>query len=209
MSASPAAAGRLAKLLVQAHACCDCRELSARPFDKADREPGVEYRPDKPRPIRAADASKGPRAAKRCDTHGRAYDRAQRAEAAAKRSRKRAGVDEETRQAVKALQGDRCPCGAPLLPRSGRRLEPNADHDHDLAALHDHPEEVACPECFRGFLCHHCNREVIGYLTNRWGRPTSEVAAALRNLADYLEDPPMRRLRRERPDLFPIEETAA
>jgi hypothetical protein len=187
--------------LTRTHDCVTCRNLPVRPFDPADVDPAQEYRPPRPRPIVAG----GPRS-RVCRTHERVKRRATRAASASARSRKRSGVDEETRQAVKAAQGDRCPCGAPLLPLSGKRLEPDADHDHELALLHDHPEEVACRECFRGFLCRHCNREVIGYLTNRWGRPTSEVVAALRALADYLEDPPMRRLLRER---LRTEESAA
>ena len=49
---------------------------------------------------------------------------------------------------------------------------------------------------------------MIGYLTNRWGRPTAEVIAALRGLADYLEDPPMRRLQRMSVGDSDLEETA-
>jgi hypothetical protein len=64
---------------------------------------------------------------------------------------------------------------------------------------HDHPEEVACPECFRGFLCRGCNRDVIGVLSRGGRRSTAEVITSLRNLADYLEDPPMRRMLREGP----------
>ena len=196
MTATEATDRAVARLLDPArHGCVRCRELPVRPFDPADVEDGVEYRPKDPRPTVAG----GPRS-RVCRTHERAKRKATKASQAAKRSRQRSGVDEETRQAVKALQGDRCPCGAPLLPRSGRRLEPDADHDHDLAAGHDHPEEVACPECFRGFLCRGCNRETVGRLFGG-GRDTAHVIAALRNLADYLENPPMRRLLAERPEL--------
>jgi hypothetical protein len=198
---TPRAAARAAKLLVETHDCVDCRALPPRPFDPADVEEDVEYRPKKP----LATVSGGPRS-RRCHRHTHAAKRSTKVKAAAARSRKRSGVDEATRQAVKALQGDRCPCGARLLPLSGKRLEPDADHDHELAAEHDHPEDVACPECFRGFLCRHCNREVIGFLSHSGTRPTSAVIVALRSLADYLEYPPMRRLLAVRPDL--LEESA-
>jgi hypothetical protein len=134
----------------------------------------------------------------RCTTHWLAWRNTQRAKSAAARSRKRSGLDDETRQAVKDLQGNRCPCGAPLLPKSGKRIEPDADHCHELALTHDHPEEVACEECFRGFLCRHCNREVIGFFTQGGTRGTAEVITALRGLADYLEDWPMRQWLRQR-----------
>jgi hypothetical protein len=137
----------------------------------------------------------------RCTTHWLAWRNAQRAKGAAARSRKRSGLDEETRRAVRALQGDRCPCGAPLVPASGKRLEPDADHCHELAVEHGHPEEVACEECFRGFLCRHCNREVVGFFTRGGRRRDAEVIAALRSLADYLEDWPMRRYLRSRTDV--------
>lgn len=181
--------------------CYDCALLPTLIDSvEASLDTAVQLRPRAPRKIdpRSLETHK---TRPRCTTHWLAWRNAQRAKGAAARSRKRSGLDEETRQAVRELQGDRCPCGAPLVPASGKRLEPDADHCHELALTHDHPEEVACEECFRGFLCRHCNREVIGYLTNRWGRPTSEVISALRALADYLDDPPMRQLQRSRTDM--------
>lgn len=169
------------------HACIGCAALPERPTDPVLVEPGVEYRPAKPRPI-AADC--GPRSA-RCASHKRAHKHAQRARAGAARSRKRSGLDEDTRQALLALQGGRCAgCGRGPA-RSRTNLD--ADHDHAAAAGHDHPEEVACEDCMRGFLCRACNRDVLGALSMR--RTPAEVAAVLRNLADYLEHPPMARLR--------------
>lgn len=170
------------------HVCVDCRNLPVEPFDPADRDPAVEYRPRKPRPTPYG----GPRS-KRCFRHEKARDRRSRALAAAGRSRRRSGLDEDTRQAVLELQGGRCPCGR----GRGSRLELDADHDHELARDHDHPEDVACEECFAGFLCRHCNREIVGYLTGVLGSRAA-VASALHAVAHYLEDPPRARLRRIR-----------
>lgn len=182
--------------------CVDCAKLPSKLTVKSgETYVGLvitgDLRPVTPRKIDPRSLETH-RASPRCTTHWRAWRNGARAKAASARGRKRAGVDDEVRQEVKDLQGGQCPCGRPLLPSSGRRLEPDADHDHELAVGHDHPDDLACPDCFRGFLCRHCNREVIGFFS--WGgkRGTAEVIAALRSLADYLEDPPMRRYSRTR-----------
>lgn len=172
--------------------CIDCRKLPKFSDIYDGPLPLGDFRPKVPRKIdpRSLETHK---TQPRCTTHWRAWRNRQRAKGAAARSRKRSGLDDATRQAVKDLQGNRCPCGAPLLPINGKRIEPDADHCHELAVTHDHPEEVACAECFRGFLCRGCNREIIGRLTVGHKRSTEQVIAALRGLADFLEDPPAQR----------------
>lgn len=187
------------------HECVTCAALPERPHDLPKHLPGrngVLYRPRTPRPIdpRSRSGPHGGPRSHRCTTHYREHVAARRQAASDARSRKRSGLDERTRRAVLDLQGGRCPCGAGL---GGRRLNLSADHDHERAAGHGHPDDVACEECMRGYLCHHCNREVIGFLlragrTGNASRTTGEVAAALRALAGYLDDPPMARLRRMR-----------
>lgn len=149
------------------HRCVDCRKLP------------TDQQPPKPRPI--VDGC-GPRS-ERCASHHRAKRAAARERISAAGARKRSGLDDTTLAQLWELQGGRCPCGN----RPSRR-RPDADHDHALARLHDHPEDRACEACMRGLLCRRCNREVIGRLD----------AAALRRLADYLEDPPMAQLLRRR-----------
>jgi hypothetical protein len=179
---------------VSEHACVTCRALPELPpgvlLPPKARRIKYGYRPVKPLPAPHG----GPRS-RRCDEHERAHKRAARKRASDRNSRKRSGLDEETRQEVLALQGGRCPCGAAA---KGRRLNLNADHNHELAREHDHADDVACEDCFEGFTCHHCNREVIGYLSWSGNRGRDEVATALENLAAYLRDPPMARLRRQR-----------
>lgn len=164
------------------HACIGCAALPE------------DARPRTPRKIddRSRSGTYGGPRSLRCTTHYRAHRDAMRQRASDRRSRKRAGVDEDHRQAVLALQGGRCPCGASA---GARRLNLNADHDHELAAGHDHPDDVACEDCFAGFTCHHCNREVIGFLSHGGKRTRAEVADALEALADYLRRPPAARLR--------------
>lgn len=170
------------------HVCVECR-----------KDPPSTVRPIDPRSTSGPYG--GPRSL-RCASHFRAHRDARKQSASDARSRKRTGLSEEVRQEVLAEQGGRCPCGAGL---GGSRLNLSGDHSHELAARHAHPDEVACEECLYGFLCHHCNREIVGFLmrSGRKGnvsRSRGQVAAALAALADYLWDPPMRRVLRRRED---------
>lgn len=190
------------------HECVDCcalpelSEILSETFDLAsldEQVSGIDYRPATPRPIderSRSGAYGGPRSL-RCATHYRAHRDARRQAESDARSRKRAGVTEAIRQEVLAEQGGRCPCGAGL---GGKRRNLSADHEHDLAAEHDHDVEVACLDCLAGFLCHHCNREVVGFLARagRRGdvsRTRGEVADALESIAAYLRNPPAARVR--------------
>ena len=177
------------------HECVVCRDLPLRPFDEADVEDGIEYRPKNPRPAPYG----GPRS-RRCFRHEKAKKRREKSLAAAGRSRKRSGLTEVDRQGLLTFQGGVCAgCGR----GPGSRAVLSADHDHELARRHNHPEEVACAECLRGFLCARDNRDILGLLYAQPGATTDGVITVLRSLADYLEDPPMRRYRRRE-----VEETA-
>lgn len=158
--------------------CLDCAVLPPRPQNVFGRD-GIDFRPGKPRPIDTRSTPRRPR----CTTHWRAADKARKAAQSAARSRKRSGLDDDTRAALWTIQGRRCPCG-----RQPSRGVPDADHDHQLARLHEHAEDVACSDCMRGFLCRQCNRELVGRYS----------AEQLRSVLAYLEDPPMRRLERAR-----------
>jgi hypothetical protein len=166
--------------------CLDCAALI--PWDEACGRifgkliPGVNYRPLKPRPIHPDSGPRSPR----CATHRRAWLKAAKQRASDKRSRDRSGLDEDARQAVLAEQGGVCGgCGR----SSGRRMNLDADHDHDQAAEHEHGDDVACEDCMRGYLCRSCTRDIIGMLRGRLGSDTA-VAKVLRQLSAYLACPP-------------------
>ena len=173
--------------------CLDCEALPT-VADLID-EDGVlvvttEYRPSTPRPIHPESGPRSPR----CATHRRAWLKAARQRASDVRSRKRSGLDEATRQEVLEEQGGVCGgCGR----TSGKRLNLDADHDHDKAANHSHGEDVACELCMRGYLCRSCNRDIIGMLRGRLGSD-ADVSRVLHALADYLADPPAVRVQRRR-----------
>jgi hypothetical protein len=149
-----------------AHVCIDCKAL---PEDE---------QPKTPRPTEG-----GPRS-QRCATHYRAYRRAEKTRRAEYWQRTVYGLDPANYAALKAFQGDRCPCGNKIA---------QTDHDSALAAQHDHPDNRACEDCLRGLLCRFCNSDLLG--KHRF------TAARLRAVADYLERPPWHRLRRTRTDL--------
>ena len=180
--------------------CVDCVKRPVLPADWSRsmtvENHAVEYRPKTPRKIdpRSLESHK---TQPRCTTHWLAWRNGQRVKSAAARSRKRSGLDEETRQGVLAFQGGVCPaCG-----RGTRRGVLSADHCHLIARDEcEHPEDVACENCMRGFLCDRENRHILGLLFATKGATTEQVIAILRNLADYLEDPPMQRYLRSTRD---------
>lgn len=192
-TAAPARRARAAAV----HVCIDCLALPEKPpsypraFVKVGD--GPEYRPTTPRPTTG-----GPRS-QRCATHARAHKRAQRARARATHKSATFGLTPEVQAALWAFQGGACPCGAKRAPE----LPPGVatDHDHDLAALHDHPDDRGCPDCVLGFLCAACNTDVVGRFSGRRGG-RADVARILRDLADFLDDPPLARLLAQRPDLL-------
>lgn len=177
--------------------CLDCAALPtlAEAFQNAQDgdtlTAGVDYRPRALRPIHPDSGPRSPR----CATHRRAWLKAAKQRASDKRSRDRSGLDETTRQEVLAEQGGVCAgCGRSPGPK---RMNLAADHDHDRAAEHDHPEDVACEDCMRGFLCSSCNRDILGMLRGRMGSDTA-ARMVLINLHNYLGDPPAQRVQRRR-----------
>lgn len=126
-------------------------------------------RPTTPRPAPHG----GPRS-RRCATHHLAWKRARRTKTRDTRVRRVYGLSPEQHAELWTFQGEACICGR----RPSRA--PDIDHDH---ACCDGP--ASCGRCVRGLLCRQCNREVIGRYS----------AEQLRALADYIENPPMARLR--------------
>jgi hypothetical protein len=61
--------------------------------------------------------------------------------------------------------------------------------------------------CTTGYLCAHCNRDIIGRLEKACRNDRQRVAFGLLALGEFVTFPPLARLRAERPDLF--EESAA
>lgn len=186
--------------LTPVHVCVACRALPVRPFDPADVDPTQEYRPTRPRPT----VSGGPRS-RVCRTHERAKLAAQRLTQRTADKATRYGVPRPIQVALWAFQGFSCPCGrkcSKVIP-AGVTL----DHAHAMPCVgRDHPENRGCLNCVTGFLCQHCNREILGRLEGSL-KSRIAVVVALHNLADHINLPPMLRLRAERPDLF--EESAA
>lgn len=196
--------GLACALLVVEHACVECRALPGLPAGTV--LPGgasyvaLGYRPPKPRPVEG-----GPRSL-RCLEHRRAHRRAQTARAAATRKLGKYGLPVALQLALWQAQGCACPCGNMVAPTPPPGI--HMDHNHDLAALHDHPDSEGCPRCVTGYLCPSCNRDIVGRLTgHRRGR--AGVPAALCALAQHLVDPPLARLLEQRPELLDPSSTGA
>lgn len=181
------------------HECIDCLALPERPtpvelkalayeeWNPNEPEPYVgPYRPATPRPVAPGC---GPRS-RRCATHKRERERADRLKARVKHSQTVYGLGPDDRADLLALQDGRCPiCGRGLdVDTRGRWRRTAHDHDHTLAAGHDHPTNRACPDCLRGLTCGWCNTELL---------PRIDLEAA-RRLVAYYEHPPMARLRAAR-----------
>jgi hypothetical protein len=185
--------------------CCDCAKRPPLPDGVAI----LDKREFRPRALRKIDprSLKTHKTQPRCQQDWLAWRNGQRAKIVAARSRKRSGLTEEKRQELLAFQGGGCAgCGRPGGSRGRKAL--SADHDHDLARDHDHPENVACEDCMRGFLCSQDNRDIIGLLMARPGATTEWAISTLENLAAYLRDPPMRQLQRLGVGGSDIEESA-
>lgn len=184
--------------------CTDCAKLPSL-HNGSFIGDGVTYRPQALRKIdpRSLETHK---TQPRCTTHWLAWRNGQRAKGAAARSRKRSGLDEETRQELLAFQGGVC-AGCGRAGTSNTRKVLSADHDHELAREHGHSEDVACEDCMRGFLCSRDNRDILGLLYAQKGVTTDSVIKVLMNLAGYLMDPPMRRMMRSR-EVDDLDETA-
>jgi len=130
------------------------------------REAGVTTQRPAPHP--------GPR----CVTHHRAQKRAQRERSRLNRDSRVYGLGPGVYDALKAVQGGVCAGCGHRTGRNGRTKRLAVDHRHRDDA-HGPAGEV------RGLLCSTCNR-MLGAV---WDDPRT-----LRALADYLDDPPARRV---------------
>ena len=158
--------------------CIDCRALPELPGDPLDAAEDVEYRPVRPRPAPHG----GPRS-RRCTTHHRAWKAAQKARQAETRVMRTYGLTDGEYDALYAFQGGRCAV-CQRATGAARRLA--VDHDHQLARLHDHPEDRGCPDCIRALTCAPCNRIILGRY---------DVEALLRAI-DVLSNPTYQQMRR-------------
>lgn len=113
----------------------------------------------------------GPRS-KRCATHRRAWERAVRAKRAEARVQKVYGLGPGEYDELLAYQGGTC--AIPGCPANGTARRLAVDHDHDTGEP-------------RGILCQPHNFDLLG-----------KFAGDLQAAQDYLIDPPLRRMRRER-----------
>ena len=136
----------------------------------------------KPRRCKDCDpATKRPRPAPhpgpRCATHHRERQKAAREANHGRHVARTYNLTPEQYQAILDAQGGQCAgkCGA-----TGRTKKLAVDHDHSCC-----PGPVSCGRCVRGLLCSRCNR-FIGHLR--------DGVESLRGLADYLENPPARRV---------------
>lgn len=94
-------------------------------------------------------------------------------------------------------------CGGCGASKQRTRLNFDADHIHELARLHDHPDEVACLACLAGYLCRTCNRDLIGHVAQRGARggvvrTREETAEIFERIAHYLRHPPAARVHARR-----------
>jgi hypothetical protein len=197
---TPRAAARAAKLLVETHDCVDCRALPPRPFDPADVEEDVEYRPKKP----LATVSGGPRS-RRCHRHTHAAKRATSLTSRTRHKAKTYGIPRPLQVELWAFQGSACPCGRKRSKEIPAGV--TLDHEHNAPCIvrGDHAEKQGCIECVTGFVCAHCNTEIIGRLEGSFRKlddPRAAVVAALAGLHTHVTDPPLRRLLAARPDLL-------
>jgi hypothetical protein len=130
-------------------------------------------------PPRAGKPRACPYPGPRCKSHHYLRRRALRLAAAQKRVQQRYGLTPEQYDALYESQGGVC-AGCKRAKGTGRRRLA-VDHDHALAKQHDHPDDVACPQCVRGLLCARCN-DVMAHVR--------DDPALLIGMANYLIEPP-------------------
>jgi hypothetical protein len=183
------------------HDCVDCRNLPIRPFAKADEEPGVDYRPRKPLAITSGKTKRS----FRCYRHTQAKRKADLFDQRIAMRAKRRGLSRELQILLWEYQGCQCPCGR----KRSKEIPPGValDHVHGAPCIvaGEHDKKTGCRKCVTGFMCAHCNTEIIGRLegaNQKLPDPRIAVREALRNLADHVEDPPWLRLIADRPELL-------
>lgn len=151
--------------------CKDCPALPLPPANRADRVPGVRYRPKKD-----LDA---PFPGPRCYFCNKARERKVKASAHARYIEKTYNITYEFYLALYDLQGGKCYV---CVRATGESKKLAVDHDHKCC-----PGSTSCGECVRGLLCKPCNQDVLGHLRD-------EIAAFERGIS-YLKNPPAERLR--------------
>ena len=182
--------------------CVDCAKRPSLPDDVVviDR---CGFRPKVPRKIdpRSLESHK---TQPRCRQDWLGWDRARKARTRTGHKAKTYGVSREVQAALWTYQGSSCPCGrkAAMEIPAGVTL----DHEHGAPCIvrGDHDEKSGCLECVTGFVCAHCNKEIIGKLEGCFRKrenPREAVMDALQRLARHIQDPPLRRLLAGRPDL--------
>lgn len=127
--------------------------------------------------VRKIDSRSGPRSP-RCTTHMRAKKKATRDRAHGRHIEAEFGMSSEVYWMMYEAQGGRCWI-CRIATGKGKRL--TIDHDHNCTE--GHPPERGCPMCWRGLICSYDN-----VLIGRRGPD------ALRRAADYLENPPARKI---------------
>ncbi len=86
--------------------------------------------------------------------------------------RGRQGLSDQEVEYLARAQNFLCAaCAGPLI-------EPQVDHDHEVALTHPHPPSRGCRACVRGLLDRRCN-SVLGF--------AQDSPETLRSLADYIE----------------------
>lgn len=138
-------------------------------------------RPTRPRPVvdsKTGQQYPGPR----CKTHHLAKRTADSLRSHGRTVATVYGITVEFYWALYEFQGGMCYICERAYGKSKRLA---VDHDHKCDA--GHSPDKACELCVRGLLCSTCNRKIVGHLR--------DDPAAFRRGAEYLEDPPARRLR--------------
>jgi len=170
---------QLVLLAHREHRCVRCRVLPVtQPGDyyRPHHRIGVHSRPPEPRPIDKRSPAGNPH----CTSHWREVQEERRRARSSARRRNTHGISDNVHQLVLAEQGGGCACGEPFSPK----YTPRTDHNHQVARLAcDHPENVACPRCYRGALHDSCN-----VLLGRFS------AEQLENLAAYRRNPTTARI---------------
>lgn len=160
------------KALVRKVAVKECKDCLLLPESE---------RPQRPRSVINSKTGK-PFPGPRCQTHHLVKRNADRVKSHGRRVATIYGITVEFYWALYEFQGGKCY----ICERAyGKTKRLAVDHNHTCTA--DHPAENACELCVRGLLCTMCNRKIVGHLR--------DDPKAFRRGAEYLENPPARRLR--------------
>jgi len=150
-----------------------CKDCCGRPYPL----PGEVYDKTKHRPVKDRPA---PYPGPRCLFDHRVKVAADKARAHGRRVEKVYGITIEFYWQLYEFQGGVCYM---CQRATGKTKKLSVDHYHKCTA--GHAPETACPLCVRGLLCTSCN-DIAGHFRSD--------PVAFRRGAEYLEDPPARRL---------------